>query len=279
GREALEVAVQVVTTLDLRAGEPFLRVRSEVDNRAHDHRLRAHFPLPARVSGSTAECAFAVVERGLEAEGGPQEAALPTFPARRFVDCSDGVVGLAVISDGLMEYELVNGGTELAVTLLRSVGYLSRLEPALRPNPAGPPVPVEGAQMPGRVVRDYALALHRGGWEEAQLPALADAALSPLELAWGASPTSPAELALQGAGLRVDGAEVSAVGRDLDGALWVRLCRMSDAPGVARVAVGTGEAVGCEVDLLGRPGRSFAGSMTLRPWEILTLRLDEASLR
>ena len=39
-------AATVRTTLELRAGERFLRVAHEIDNRARDHRLRAHFPLP-----------------------------------------------------------------------------------------------------------------------------------------------------------------------------------------------------------------------------------------
>ena len=36
----------MITTLELRAGERALRVRTELDNRCRDHRLRAHFPLP-----------------------------------------------------------------------------------------------------------------------------------------------------------------------------------------------------------------------------------------
>ena len=43
------VRVTVRTTLELRAGERFLRVAHEIDNQARDHRLRAHFPLPAPV--------------------------------------------------------------------------------------------------------------------------------------------------------------------------------------------------------------------------------------
>ena len=121
----------------------------ELDNRARDHRLRAHFPLPAPVTGSDAECAFAVVHRGLTAEGGPQEFGLPTFPSRRFVDASDGTVGLALVHDGLLEYEVVDDGRELALTLLRSVGYLSRSEPSLRPRPPARTIPVTGAQMLG----------------------------------------------------------------------------------------------------------------------------------
>ena len=51
---------------------------------------------PRRSTGSDAECAFAVVHRGLTAEGGVHEYGLPTFPSRRFVDASDGTAGLAL---------------------------------------------------------------------------------------------------------------------------------------------------------------------------------------
>ena len=78
--------VEVRTTLELHADERFVRVRTELDNRCRDHRLRAHFPLPAPVDRSDAECAFAVVERGLTTEGGPHEAAaadVRVAPVRR----------------------------------------------------------------------------------------------------------------------------------------------------------------------------------------------------
>ena len=74
------VRATVRTTLELRPGERFLRVAHEIDNPARDHRLRAHFPLPAPVDGSDAECAFAVVHRGLTAEGGVHEYGLPDVP-------------------------------------------------------------------------------------------------------------------------------------------------------------------------------------------------------
>src|SRR5262245_44517040 len=143
------VVLRIATTLELRAGERFLRVTHDIDNRARDHRLRAHFPLPATVDGSDAECAFAVVHRGLTAEGGLHEYPLPTFPSRRFVDASDGAAGLALVHDGLLEYEVIDDGRELALTLLRAVGYLARSEPALRPSPAGPTIPVTGARLSG----------------------------------------------------------------------------------------------------------------------------------
>ncbi len=93
--ETLECEVR--TRVELRSGERFVRVRVSFDNRARDHRLRVHVPLPATVTGSEAECAFAVVHRDLTAEGGPHEAGLPTFVSRRFVDASDGTVGVALL--------------------------------------------------------------------------------------------------------------------------------------------------------------------------------------
>ena len=263
------VAVTVSTTLELRAGERFLRVTHELDNRARDHRLRAHFPLPARVAGSDAECAFTVVHRGLTAEGGVQEHGLPTFPSRRFVDASDGTAGLTLVHDGLLEYEVVDDGRELALTLLRSVGYLSRSEPSMRPNPAGPTVEVLGAQMPGAQRAEYAVLIHHGDWRAADCYGAADALLVPFERARaaGGGSTPPT-----GAALRVDGAEVSAVVRS-PGGLVVRVFRTDPDAGPVAIEHEGAPARGWIIDLQGRPVAPFEGSVELRPWEICTLQL------
>jgi alpha-mannosidase len=158
------VAVPIRVDLSLRAGEPFLRATVRVTNTARDHRLRAHFPLPFIVDHSSADGAFDVVERGLEAEGG-FEPALPTFPCRRFVDASDGATGLAVIHRGTPEYELI-GGDEIALTLLRCVGWLSRQDLSTRTGPAGPVIETPGAQLPGEHVLRLAIHPHRGGWAD-----------------------------------------------------------------------------------------------------------------
>ena len=91
------------------------------------------------------------------------------------------VVGLALLHDGLLEYEVVDDGRELALTLLRATGYLSRSELSLRPNPAGPLDPLEGPQLQGRLALDYAVLPHQGDWHDAALPAAADEFLVPLQ--------------------------------------------------------------------------------------------------
>jgi 2-O-(6-phospho-alpha-D-mannosyl)-D-glycerate hydrolase len=261
----------VATTLELRSGERFLRVAHEIDNKARDHRLRAHFPLPAAVSGSDAECAFAVVRRGLTAEGGTHEFGLPTFPSRRFVDASDGDAGLALVHDGLLEYEVVDQGRELALTLLRATGYLSRSEPSLRPNPAGPNDPAEGAQVPGRQRAEYAVLLHRGDWRAADCYGAADELLVPCErtrVPAGSTRSRPAA----GTALRVDGAEVSAVLRTASG-IAVRLFRSAAAAGSVTIEHEGVPARGWLVDLRGRPVRAFEGDVTLDPWQLATVQL------
>jgi mannosylglycerate hydrolase len=265
-------AVTVRTTLELRPDEHFVRVRTELDNPCDDHRLRAHFPLPAPVKGSDAECAFTVVQRRLTAEGGELEFGLPTFVSRRFVDASDGAVGLALLHDGLLEYEVVGDGTELALTLLRATGYLSRSEPSLRPNPAGPVDPVRGAQMRGPNVCDYAVLPHRGDWRAAELHGEADAFLVPLERA-RVPATSSRSVPATGTALEIDGADVSAVARDAGG-LVVRLFRTDPDVGDVTISQARLPSRGWITDLRGAPITAFEGSVTLRPWEIVTLRLS-----
>ncbi len=267
------VATEVRTTLELRTGERFLRVRVDFDNRARDHRLRAHFPLPAPVDGSDAECAFAVVRRGLTAEGGPHEFGLPTFVSRRFVDASDGDHGLALVHDGLLEYEVVDGGRTLALTLLRATGYLSRSEMALRPNPAGPLDPLRGPQLQEPLSLEYAVVLHRGDWQGAALHDVADEVLVPLGRVRGGGWTG-AHRAATGSRLMVEGARVSAVTRVAAGdPLTVRVFNPSPDPSVVRVAYDDDPARGHVVDLLGEVVAPFEGQVALRPWEIVTLRV------
>jgi hypothetical protein len=152
---------EVTTSVELRAGEPFARVRVSFDNPCSDHRLRFHVPLAERAELSAAEGQFAVVERGLDAEGGHGEVPLATYPAHGFVDAG----GVAILLDHVLEYELIDG-RELALTLLRSVGLLSRTLHSYRKVPAGPELPVPAAQLRGPRSVGFALFPHAGSWQD-----------------------------------------------------------------------------------------------------------------
>jgi alpha-mannosidase len=261
-----DVAHDVRTVVELRAGERAARVEVRVDNRSRDHRLRAHFPLPAPATASRADCAFGPVERGLVAEGGPTEAPLATYPAQRFVQAG----ALTVVPDGVAEYELVDvrdgAAHELALTLLRATGMLSQVPMATRPLPAGPLVRVEGAQLQRPLTLRYAVAVD----PDVDPYALADEVLVPLRVAPGGSddPGPSPDLPAAGTALEVRGAEVSAVVREGD-ALVVRVFNPTDTATEVTVAGRRGWLV----DLRGRPLAPFDGSFPLRARGIATVAL------
>ncbi|MDE3086409.1 MAG: alpha-mannosidase [Acidobacteriota bacterium] len=263
-----EEPVEVTTTLELCAGDRHVSVTTTFVNPSRDHRLRVHLPLPRPADHSEAECAFTVVHRGLEVEGRPDERGLPTFPSRRFVSAG----GLTVVHHGLLEYELVaidDAGAgpkaaELALTLLRSTGMLSRLGMAYRPLPAGPLTPVPGLQMVGRQLDGrYALAV-----DHPDPYALAEDVLDPLDVvhAPGGGTRGP-----EGSALAVDGAQVSALRRQA-GVLEVRVFNPTPAPAQVRI----GARSGWLVDLLGRTLGPVDGAFDLRPYGIATIRLPGA---
>jgi hypothetical protein len=249
--------------VELRAGERLVRVTSTVENRRRDHRLRIHLPLPEAATTSEAECAFAVVTRGLEAEGGPTELGLPTFPSRRFVRAG----GLTVVHEGLNEYELVGiedgGATEIAVTLLRCTGMLSQRPMATRPLPAGPFDRLEGPQLQTTVTLRWGFA----AGADLDPYALVDDAFLPLRATRGGAGLDAASRPPTGSALEVGGAEVSAVRRTPAGGLELRVFNPTGEAAEVRLPGRRGWVV----DLRGRPLAPFEERLPLRPWELATV--------
>jgi hypothetical protein len=259
------VEVEISSRIELCAGESFVRVSTSFVNPCRDHRLRAMFPLREAAATSHAECAYAVVDRGLEAEGGPSEKALPTYPSRRFVQAG----GITIAHEGLLEYELVDieagAAHSLAITLLRATGMLSRLTMLNRPLPAGPTDKLEGPQMIGRLQVRYVIAVG-----EMDPYALVDDAFLPLPVVtgFGGGARTP-----EGTELTVTGAEVAAV-HMVGGLVEIRVFNPRDVASAFSVARAGTPARGHLVDLRGRATGSFEGSTELAPFKIATLRLS-----
>jgi hypothetical protein len=144
GFEAAWDGLRVAGRVTRRSGDEVLRIEGAIHNEREDHRLRLHIGLPRPAWRVTAGAPFELVERRLIGEGGKGEIPSPTWPARHVVMASD----TAVFGEGVFEYE-ISGGHEVAVTLLRSVGSISRETLATRPWPAGPATPTPEAQMLG----------------------------------------------------------------------------------------------------------------------------------
>ncbi|MDK2971602.1 MAG: 2-O-(6-phospho-alpha-D-mannosyl)-D-glycerate hydrolase [Candidatus Sumerlaeota bacterium] len=161
-----EADIAVESFFTLRKGARRLDVKTVIDNGAKNHRLRVLFPTGlAKATHSTAEQAFDVVQRVIDR--GPEhsysQAPNPQHPMLRFVDVSDGKAGLAILTQGLHEYEVTDDPSRtIAVTLLRAYEVtLCTVSWRWERRPDQ-----ELSQVPGKVVARYAIVPHDGNYEK-----------------------------------------------------------------------------------------------------------------
>ncbi len=161
---------KIVTTISIYPGVRRIDFRTEIDNRARDHRLRVEFPTPIVTAYANAEQAFDVVSRSLEMPSDTSdwiEQPRPEAPTQNFVLIANETISAALAARGLPEYEARSdaNGTTLALTLLRCVGWLSRNDLATRSGDAGPQMETPGAQEIGAHVFEYAFLPHDNNFQ------------------------------------------------------------------------------------------------------------------
>jgi alpha-mannosidase len=289
-RSARRVPLRAELRLRLRAGLDALELEVDVDNAARDHRLRLRVAAPFAARRLRVESAFEVAERpiapGPEHFGSkrPSEFPVGAGPQRRFASVDDGERALTVANRGGGEVEALpdgEGRTQVALTLLRAVGWLSRGDLALRPGDAGPPLETPGAQAQGRHHLEFALRLHpaeEAGWIAEALRFAVPARALPGRAAAAAD----APLADGARLLELDGDArvlLSALEPTPEGGARIRLWNASDAPRAVRVRLPSASpgALGA-VDLRDEPApgavRAEGGAQTLalRPWQLASLR-------
>ena len=122
-RSPEEETVEIRTYVTLKKGARELDFRTEVDNRARDHRLRVMFPTDmADVQYCRADAPFDIVRREIAVPDstGWYEAAARTWPSHSFVALSGEKASAAVFHTGIAEYEVTdNSRRAIAMTLLR----------------------------------------------------------------------------------------------------------------------------------------------------------------
>src|SRR6185437_2470708 len=146
--------------LTLDAGDPFVRIRLSGSNECRDHRLRIVLRAGLADAATFADAAFGVVRRtAIAAPADTAETPPPTAPLARYVTRDAGDRGVTIYSDGLAEYESLENG-DVAITLVRAVGELSRSDLPERPGHAGWPTPTPGAQCLGAFTAEFAIFPH-----------------------------------------------------------------------------------------------------------------------
>ena len=172
-RSAEMVEIPITTTVTLTNGVPRIDIHTQIDNRAKDHRLRVHFPFASESNVSrhststqhleTLESVTALYDGHFEIVKRPigippfdstwAEEPRPETHQRAFTSVSDGINMLTIANRGLPEVEVMRSletsHSEIALTLLRCVGWLSRDDFTTRKGHAGPFLETPSAQMLG----------------------------------------------------------------------------------------------------------------------------------
>jgi alpha-mannosidase len=171
------IVTHITSHITLAAGVPRGDIRTEVDNRARDHRLRVHFPAPFSVDAADHDGHFEIVHRPIGVPDFDEtwiERPRPEKPQRVFTDVSDNKIGLMIANRGLPEVEVIKppfsrrkrgseSQAEIALTLLRCINWISRDDFEERRGHAGPMASAPGAQMIGLWTFDYSIIPHAVG--------------------------------------------------------------------------------------------------------------------
>ena len=258
----------------------FLRVRVELDNTAPRPPPARALPAPragrrvrrrVRVRGRAPRAH----RRGRSPRARPPHVRVP--PLRRLLRRRDAAS--RSLHDGLLEYEVVDDGTELALTLLRATGYLSRSEPAFRPEPGrARSTPLDGPAAAGHAARSTTPCSPTGRLAAPPAcPEAADDFLVPLEGTSVPTRTGPVRRRASrrppiGPRSR-SGARTSVpLQRDASRRPHVRAGQpLSEADATVDAHLGRRRTRGTPCRPRRRRGRA-RGRPRLRPWEILTLR-------
>lgn len=167
-RARKRVALPIVSEITLCRDQPGLYIETRIENRARDHKLSVVFPTDLKPAQSFVDEAFAIMPRALDLPDSTGWVEDPTLlmHQRAFTDVSEGERGLAILNRGLPAVEVTRTrrGAQIALTLLRSVGWLSRDDLFTRRIAAGPLVPTPGAQCLGEYRYEYAILPHAGDW-------------------------------------------------------------------------------------------------------------------
>ncbi len=201
-RSTQSVKIPMRWKFTMTAAAPWVEVELALENSAEDHRLRMHFPTPVAAQTTLAGQPFHSMERPLKMMNGKGwlQPPAPTSPMQRFCAVEDRRGGLAILVNGLHEYEAIKqkGSVTLALTLLRAVGWLSRDDLATRPGNAGPHYVTPEAQCRGAHTFHFAVMPYGGNAVKANLQNHAQDFRVPVleELCRGHHGNLPAEFSL-----------------------------------------------------------------------------------
>ncbi|UJG41054.1 MAG: hypothetical protein K9W45_01010 [Candidatus Heimdallarchaeum aukensis] len=156
--------IDVVTHFTFFRDSPRIDIKTKIFNTAKDHRLRITFSLPFSSKKTYTSTHFGYIERNSYPKEAENYVEKPSGiqAQKRWIRVGNekGEEAFTLINKGLPEVELVEG-SKLCLTLLRSVGWLSRSDFPERPMHAGPFLYTPGAQEENKSFEfEYSIVAH-----------------------------------------------------------------------------------------------------------------------
>ncbi|WP_201714349.1 alpha-mannosidase [Rossellomorea arthrocnemi] len=159
-----KVTTTVYITITVKDHDKKVDVSYTINNRSKDQRLRIQYPLGASVDHTYSDTAFDVVKRKVKKDeefdaAKQKEVPVVVEPSLSFVRSTSG---FQFYHRGLQEYQITRMEEEdsLDVTLIRSVGWLSRDDLRTRGGGAGPNMETPDAQCIGTYTFHAAFEFH-----------------------------------------------------------------------------------------------------------------------
>jgi len=168
----------VEITVGFEENSPVVHIQTVFTNEVDDHRLRAMFPCGIATDNVISDGHFYTNVRPIDKSSKDDwsQPMQPSYPQQDFTLLEDKSGGLAIFNRGLREFEAYrdeNGGAGIALTLMRSVGWLSRDDfPTRKFSNAGPEVATPDAQCRGKQIFNYAVVPYEGNWIDAGIKKL-----------------------------------------------------------------------------------------------------------
>ncbi len=159
-----KVEIPVETLFRFYKEIPLIEFKTKLTNTAKDHRLRICFDLPFNSFETQTSTHFGTIKRNSTQYGDKTFVEAPSGiqAQKRYIRINDTMKqsSITLMNKGLPEVELVEG-CRLALTLVRSIGYLSRMDFDERPLHAGPFLETPGAQVFNKeYLFEYSILIH-----------------------------------------------------------------------------------------------------------------------
>jgi mannosylglycerate hydrolase len=149
----------VTSLVTLQRGSKRVDIVTTFDNQFKDHRLRALFPTGINTNKSHAAGQFDVLSRPLKTplKKGWAEEQITVHPNYGFVDMNERKIGIAILNEGLTEYEVTDDKKKtIAITLVRSIENICGVDSN----------DISGGQCLGEIQCRYAIYPHAGDYRK-----------------------------------------------------------------------------------------------------------------